>query len=457
MNTAPGKLHTLTATQALALIKNDSVSVEQYAEALLSRIEERDATVRAWTYLDKQLVLTQARELDKVPSAQRGPLHGLAVGIKDIINTKDMPTQFGSPLYQGNQPKFDASLVSVLRSAGALIMGKTTTTEFTVLNSGPNTTNPHDVNRTPGGSSAGSAAAVADFQVPLSIGTQNGGSVIRPASYTGVFAIKPTLNAISPEGVKVVAFSIDTCGIFARSLDDLQLLADVFRFPEEGLPKLPVLQEAKVAFVKTPLWPLAGRGTVEAMSKAAEILKRHGVEVEEVELPTELSDADVLRRTQKVVLHTEARSAFLPDYLLDVDGTKVDPRIRGYIDNVSDFTISETRAAVDRYASFRSAFDDFAAKYSAIITPSAQDIAPLGLGDMGDSSLNFLWSGLHVPVVHIPAFTGEHGLPVGLSIVAGRFHDQYLVKISKILGEPLMAEGGWIEAGGQTAAGAARL
>lgn len=271
--------------------------------------------------------------------------------------------------------------------------GKTTTTEFTVLNSGPPTTNPHDVQRTPGGSSAGSAAAVADFQVPLSIGTQNGGSVIRPASYNGVFAIKPTLDAISPEGVKVVAFSIDTCGFFARSLEDLQLLADVFHFPKIDQPSIPnSVAETKVAFVKSPMWSLAGPGTKTAMEKAAKILQKHGVCVEEVELPGKLRSEGVLRQTHRVVLNYEGRASFLGDYLLDVNKTKLDPRIRKFVDNVTDITGLQMAEAVDRYATFRTTFDEFAARYTAIITPSAQDIAPLGLDDMGDSSFNFLWT-----------------------------------------------------------------
>jgi Asp-tRNA(Asn)/Glu-tRNA(Gln) amidotransferase A subunit family amidase len=252
--------------------------------------------------------------------------------------------------------------------------------------------NPHDPNHTPGGSSAGSAAAVADFQVPLSIGTQNGGSVIRPASYTGIFAMKPTLNAISTEGVKVVSFNIDTCGFLARSMEDLQLVADVFALGKDDPLKtvLVSLKEARVAFIKTPLWPMAGPGTIAAMEKAAKILEKHGVKVEEVDLPSEFSDAQTLRRTHKTVLNVEAQAAFLIEYRMD--RTKLSPKIRGLVENVSNFTLKETVEAVDRYASMRSTFDKFAADFSAIITPSAIDVAPRGLGDMGDSSFNFLWT-----------------------------------------------------------------
>nr|ODN86714.1 hypothetical protein L203_03962 [Cryptococcus depauperatus CBS 7841] len=223
----------LTATEVLKLLKNNSMTVETYFRSFLDRIKERDSIVKAWTYLDHELVLSQARDLDQIPNSQRGPLHGIAIGVEDVMNTKDMPTQFGSRIYQGHRPGFDSSAIAILRAAGALIFGKTTTTEFTVVNSGPETTNPHDPNRTPGGSACGSAAGVADLHVPLSVGTQNGGSVIRPASFTGVFAMKPTFSAISVEGQKAFSPSFDSFGFFARGIEDLQLLADVFALQDD--------------------------------------------------------------------------------------------------------------------------------------------------------------------------------------------------------------------------------
>jgi Asp-tRNA(Asn)/Glu-tRNA(Gln) amidotransferase A subunit family amidase len=231
---------------------------------------------------------------------------------------------------------------------------------------------------------------VADFQVPLSLGTQNGGSVIRPASYTGIFAMKPTHNAISAEGVKLVSFNIDTCGFFARSIEDLQLVADVFAFKSDESLSTFFLQDARIAFVRTPFWNMVGDGTVKAMSRAADILAKHGAIVEDVELPPQLNDAQALKRTQKIVLNVEAQAAFLKEYRMDK--TKLDPKICGFVENQSNFTIEEMACAMDTYNNMRSEFDKFAAGYAAIIAPSAQDVAPLGLGDMGDSSLNFLWT-----------------------------------------------------------------
>jgi len=337
-------------------------------------------------------------------------------------------------------------------------VGKTTTTEFTIVNRGPSTTNPHDPNRTPGGSSAGSAAAVADFQVPLSVGTQTGGSVIRPASFTGIFAMKPTYNAISPEGQKTCSITTDTFGFFARSVDDLQLIADVFALEDDGPLRDISLREARVAFIKTPMWHRAGPGTVAAMEKAVTILESCGVKVEQVFFPSEFNDVDFLKRMHNVVANSDAQAAFLREYRMDK--TKLDPEICSLVENGSNYTRKERLQALDKYASMRPIFDKIAANYSVIIAPSAVDEAPLGLNDMGSAAFNFFWTvstslliilsfladfvqGIHMPVINIPAFAGAHGMPVGISVIAGRFFDQHLLKISKVLSEPLMAEGGW--------------
>ncbi|KAJ3577289.1 hypothetical protein NPX13_g3275 [Xylaria arbuscula] len=373
--TAP--LYTLTAVEVLGLLKSNSVTVEDYARSLLDRINDRDSTVKAWAYLDSAFVLDQARALDQVPQDQRGPLHGLAIGIEDIMNTKDMPTQFGSPIYQGHQSGFDSSAVAILRAAGALIFGKTTTTEFTVTNSGPNTTNPHDPNRTPGGSSCGSAAAVADLQVPLSLGAQTGGSIIRPASFSGVFAMKPTHNAISTEGQKTYSPTFDTFGFFARSIGDLQLLADVFALTDDEPPKEVPVEQVSVALMRTPLWSFAGPGTVTAMTEAATMLKARGVHVEEISFPPEVADVTKLKRIQKVIMMGEAQSAFLREYR--VDKTNLAPEICHMVENASNYTRKERVQAYDTYTHMRRAIDNIAKTYLAILIPSAIDKALLGL------------------------------------------------------------------------------
>jgi len=259
-----------------------------------------------------------------------------------------------------------------------------------VTNSWPNTTNPHDPNRTPGGSSCGSAAAVADFQVPVALGAQTGGSIIRPASFTGVFALKPTHNAVSSEGTKVFSYTFDTIGFLTRSVHDLQLLADVFALKDdEPVQDIP-LQEASVALIKTPMWGRAGPGTIAAMEKAENILRNEGVRVEDVSFPAPLDDGDGLKRLHRVIISAEAQVSFLNEYQFDKGG--LDPEIQRLVENSANFTHRETLQALDTLASMRSLVDDLAAKFSAILTPSVIDEAPLGLGGIGSAAFNTLWT-----------------------------------------------------------------
>lgn len=269
-------------------------------------------------------------------------------------------------------------------------LGKTTTSEFARVNSGPDTTNPHDPKRTPGGSSSGSAAAVADFQVPLSVGTQTGGSTIRPASYTGIFGMKPTYGAISPEGQKMCSISVDTFGFFARSIEDMQLLTDVFGLKDDGPLTRMSLKETRIAVMKTPVWHQAGPGTVAAMGKAAMILESYGAKVEHVSFPSEHDDFDTLKRMYTVVANSDAQATFLKEYRMNK--SELHPEIRSIVENSSNYTRKEIMQEMDRYASLRPIFDSIAANYSAIITPSAVDEAPLGLTDMGSAAFNWFWT-----------------------------------------------------------------
>lgn len=373
---------------------------------------------------DPTFVLNQARALDRVPQDQRGPLHGLAIGVKDTINTKGNLTAVSRPdnnlihyrhahavrfshiqgtsvgfrlLCGCNTPGcrgshlryvYAISLNDMLKLT--LCIGKTTTTEFTATNSGPNTTNPRDRNRTPGGSSCGSAAAVADMQVPLSLGAQTGGSIIRPASFTGVFAMKPTHNAISTEGQKTFAPTFDTFGFFARSVDDLQLLADVFALRDDEPPQDVPLGQVSVALIKTPMWGSAGPGTIAAMHEAAKVLTSCGAHVEEVAFPPEVADVENLKRIQKVITVGEAEAAFLREYR--INKTDLAPEIRGIVENAFNYTKKERVQASDTYTNMRQIINNLAEQYSVILTPSAIDEAPLGLGDMGSAAFNTLWT-----------------------------------------------------------------
>ncbi|KAI1324812.1 amidase [Xylariaceae sp. FL0255] len=379
----------LTASETLAEIKSGSLTVEQYAQSLLSRIVERDDAVRAWVHLDPEYVMKQARALDEIPPAQRGPLHGVAVAIKDIFYTKDMPTQYNSPIYEGDMPQVDAASIIILRKAGALILGKTTTTEFASTAGGNKTRNAHSPKRTPGGSSSGSAAAVADFQVPIALGSQTGGSTIRPGSFNGIYSFKPTWNSISREGQKFYSLIYDTIGFFARSVEDLDLLADVFKLKDDGQPNDAfTIKGAKFAVIKTPIWPKAGDGTKAALNKGVELLRSHDAEVEEIELPSEFENFEEWYQN---VLHSEGRVTFLPEYTIARE--KLSDFLIGHVENIKkEISRAAQLEAFDAIAALRPKIDALAKKYAAILTPSVVDEAPLGLESTGSAAFNSMWT-----------------------------------------------------------------
>ncbi|KAH7362679.1 glutamyl-tRNA amidotransferase subunit A [Plectosphaerella cucumerina] len=433
------ELFRLTATDVSAKIRSGETTVEEYAKSLLSRIEARDAAVQAWAYLDPEYVLEQARALDKVPQDQRGPLHGIAIAVKDVIYTKDLPTQFNSPIYAGDAPQVDAGSILILRKAGALIFGKTTTTEFAATTDGPKTHNPHDPKRTPGGSSSGSGAAVGDFQAPLGLGTQTGGSTIRPGSFNGIYALKPTWNSISREGQKIYSLIFDTLGLYARSVDDLDLLADAFALADDAPPPIDFqIKGAKFAVLKTVVWPQAGAGTVAALKKAEELLMAHGAEVEEITLPAHL---DGLPDWHATVLDSDGRTAFLPDYTVAKE--KIAAQLVNHVENSNKVTRKAQLDAFDNMAAARPVVDEILGKYAAVIVPSVADEAPLGIEKTGSAAFCVIWTALHTPVINVPGFKGENGMPIGVSLVAPRYHDRKLLAVAKKVGEVFEAEGGW--------------
>ncbi|WYZ33937.1 hypothetical protein EsH8_I_000213 [Colletotrichum jinshuiense] len=433
----------LTATQVSAKIRAGELTVEEYARSLLSHIEKRDPVVKAWEYLNPEQVIEQAKQLDAVPPEKRGPLHGVAIAVKDVIYTKDMPTQHGSPIYANDAPQVDAGSIIVLRQAGALLLGKTTTTEFAATVKGPKTVNPHSAStgttRTPGGSSSGSGAAVADFQAPIGLGTQTGGSTIRPGSFNGIYALKPTWNSISREGQKIYSLILDTLGFFARSVEDLQLMADIFDLKDDEAPNDAfAVKGAKFALLKTVVWPQAGPGTQAAIAKAAELLKAHGAEIEEIEMAPELDD---LPKWHGTVLHSDGRPAFLPDYRAAKD--QLNEFLVSHVENSNKITRAEQLEAFDNIAIARPKVDKMLSGYDAVLVPSVVDEAPEGIESTGSAAFNGLWTALHVPVVNIPGFKGPNGMPVGVSLVAPRYRDRHLLTVSKAVGDIFEVEGGW--------------
>ena len=376
----------LTATEISPYLRKGELKVEDYVKSLLSRIHQRDSAVRAWVFFSPSLILQRAKELDDLPLDQRGPLFGLPVAVKDVILTKDMPTQYNSRMFQTEEASgVDANCVMSLRQSGALIFGKTSTTEFATSKQGNwhqnLTANARDPKRTPGGSSSGSAAAVADFQVPFALGTQTGGSIVRPASFNGCYGFKPTWGAISREGLAQWSVTLDTCGFFTRSIDDLVVLADAFQIKDDDpVPsKSFSLQGAKIGFCKTPNWPQAGEGTRGAMSKAQDILTKHGATVEEFDLP---EDFDKVLGWHAAVMAGEGRTSFLGQYLTHKD--LMHETIVGHVDNVENVSRKAQLQAYDGCARLRPILDEIASKYDAVITPSVIDEAPVGLENTGD-------------------------------------------------------------------------
>uniref|UniRef100_L7JEN9 Glutamyl-tRNA(Gln) amidotransferase subunit A n=1 Tax=Pyricularia oryzae (strain P131) TaxID=1143193 RepID=L7JEN9_PYRO1 len=385
----------LTASETLEKVRAGELTVERYAQSLLDRIKDRDDAVQAWAYLEPEQVLSQARDLDRIPPESRGPLHGVAIGVKDIFYTKDMPTQHNSPIYANDAPAVDSGPVAILRQAGALIVGKTTTTEFAATVAGTKTRNPHDPARTPGGSSSGSGAAVGDMQAALALGTQTGGSTIRPGSFNGIYAYKPTWNAVSREGQKIYSLILDTLG--------------------------------------------AGPGTQAAMQKAADLLRAHGAAaVDEISLP---ADLDALPEWHRVVITSDGRSAFRPEYAGARD--QLSPYLVDQVENAAAITRRQQLAAFDAIAAARPRVDEILAGYDAVVVPSVPDEAPTGLESTGSAAFCVIWTALHTPVVNIPGFMGENGMPIGLSLVAPRYQDRRLLSVCEAVGRIFEAEGGW--------------
>jgi Asp-tRNA(Asn)/Glu-tRNA(Gln) amidotransferase A subunit family amidase len=412
----------LTASDIVAGIGSGRLSAETVARACLARIAERDGAVRAWSFVDAEQVIRQARELDKRP--ERGPLHGVPIGVKDMIDTADQPTQHNSPIFTGHRPSLDAAPVATLRAAGAIILGKTDTTEFAAAGRWAATRHPRDIRHTPGGSSAGSAAAVADWQVPIALGTQTAGSTMRPASFCGVYAFKPTWGAVAREGLKIYSLSLDTLTWFARSVADLELMCDVFAVHDDAPPAPVPVQGARIALCRSPAWSFAQPATEAAMRQAGERLRDAGATVTDLDLPEPFAELGFAIHQR--VMFAEGRAAFLN--LARTHAHLLHDDFRARVENRTGITRAQLLAAYDHAAACRPHFDAIARGYDAILTPSARGEAPLLQTGPGDAVFNRMWSLLHVPCVNIPLGDGPGGLPIGLTLVGPRFADRQVLR-----------------------------
>ena len=433
------QLNWLSATDAARAVRDGAISSEQLVEACLARIREAEPAVQAWQFLDPEHALKQARELDdrRRQGAATGPLHGVPVGIKDIIDTTDMPTEDGTPLHAGRAPDDDATVVAMLRQAGAVIMGKTVTTECAYFHPGK-TRNPHNPEHTPGGSSSGSAAAVAAGMVPLALGSQTNGSTIRPASFCGVYGFKPTHGLVPRGGMLRLSRALDHVGLFARSIEDIALLGEqIVGFDERDADTRPRARPPFVAtaagdppmpprlgFVRGPAWERVEKETEEAFAELAESL---GEAVEQLELPL---PGDVLAWHRTLM---EAEMAANLDLEWERGRDKLSEPLRALLERGRAVPALEYQRALARIPLLNEVLAEVFESVDAIVTPAAPGTAPKGLGATGDPAFCTLWTLCGTPAISLPLMHGSDGLPLGVQLVGPRHGDARLLRTARWL------------------------
>jgi Asp-tRNA(Asn)/Glu-tRNA(Gln) amidotransferase A subunit family amidase len=404
-----GSLNTLSAVEAARQIAAKKITSEALVRDCLERIAAREDEVAAWEYLDRDAALEQARAADAGPS--RGLLHGLPVGVKDLIDTVDMPTAYGTPVYAGHRPAWDAACVALTRAAGGIVIGKTVTTEFAGMYPGK-TRNPRHPGHTPGGSSSGSAAAVADYMVPLAFGTQTAGSVIRPAAFCGVVGYKPSFGLISRVGVKALSDTLDTVGTIARTVPDAALLAAAVSGRADLLVGRPLAAPLRVGICRTYEWKQALPETVAAFERAAETLAAAGITVKEIKLPPTYAN---LVQAQSDIQLTEQAQSLAHERLRH--WPRLSERLRGNLDAGLKVAHERYDAAQTLARNCRRSLTEVFADCDVLLAPSAPGAAPEGLAMTGDPLFSRIWTLLRVPCVSIPVAAAANGLPVGLQVI----------------------------------------
>ena len=405
----------MSALAARQAMRAGTLTSAAFTRTCLERIDVREAQVGAWTYLDGESALNTARRCDQQGFA--GALAGLPIAVKDLFDTCDMPTGYGSPIYAGHQPRADAAAVALIRRAGGVVLGKTVTTEFAMFSAGK-TANPHRLEHTPGGSSSGSAAAVADGMVPLALGTQTAGSIIRPASFCGVVGYKPSFGLISAVGVKTAAWSLDTVGVFAREVDGAALFAGVLsdrdlagELHQHG--RLP-----RFGLCRTPQWTFADADSRDALDVAAARIETAGAVVVPVELPAQF---EALLDAQHTVMVYELSRALV--FEMNTAPDMITERLRTLFEEgerVSGTAYDQARETADRC---RRDLGRVFVNVDALIAPSAPGEAPERSQGTGDPVLNRIWTLLGVPCINVPGLTGTRGLPVGIQVIGDMNQD----------------------------------
>jgi amidase len=392
-------------------------------QACIDQIAAKEREVHAWQYRDAERVIAQARALDQ--NGRRGPLSGIPIGVKDIIDTADMPTEYGSPIYRNNRPTSDAACVALSRKAGALVMGKTVTSEFANVHPGK-TRNPLDPTRTPGGSSSGSAAAVAASMVPLALGTQTTGSTTRPASFCGVVGYRPTWGDLRTRGVMEASGTFDTLGILARSVDDVALFRDVLLGVEpQSIEDSP---PPRIGFCRTHVWPRLEPATRKLLEEAAERLARAGANVVDVDLPADFAELEDAHRWISGFEMARNMTWEIENHWSDISEEFRNGRLKDGL-----------ACTYERYVAMRNVmhhcrklmlpiFDE----HDVLLTAAAAGEAPVGLENVVAHPWAYMiWTTLHVPSISVPVFKGPNGLPVGAQLVAKHHDDRRLLSVAR--------------------------
>lgn len=430
----------LTAATVSEMVRSGQHTAQELAQAFLNYTKPLDEKLHAFAYLNDESVILQAQILDagRERGGELGSLAGVPVALKDAIDTFDMPAEYGSPTLEGRQPRWDAKVAKLLRAQGAIIFGKTAMPAF-CLGQPAKTRNPHNVDHTPGGSSSGSAAAVASGMVPVAIGSQTAGSIIRPASFCGVIGFKPTRGLISRDGLQPLCETIDQIGVFGRTIEDVALVAQALIAADDNDPAtkgvLPrnlvnvALSDPpfkpKFVFVKTPQWEQMDPEAREAFDALAEVM---GDDTPVIELPTVANTA--IEHLQTLI---DAEFAVAMDEHMKHAGDAIDAGTKAVVERgrkVSAFDYLKAKRAIEPV---NAGFEDFFDRFDAIITPSTLGPAPKGLDSTGDPVMNMLWSYTGMPAISLPLMQTEAGMPLGVQLVGPRHDDARLLRTANWL------------------------
>lgn len=417
------RIHTLTATEIVQQIRDGHITAEKVTRACLEHIAGREPAVQAWAFIDPALAIQQAQALDQGPI--RGALHGVPVGMKDIIDTVDMPTTYGTPIHAGHQPNKDAACVALTRRAGGVILGKTVSTEFANRYPGK-TMHPMDPTRTPGGSSSGSCAAVGDSMVPLAVGTQTSGSTIRPAAYNGCFGYRPTWGDFRMTGVMEAAGSFDTLGLVARSVDDIALYRHVLLGGTTSAQAVSGCQPPRVGVCRTQFWDEADNATKSAIESCAQVMAKGGATVTDLKLSADFDSIDLTHQRVSSFEFSRNRAWELDNHFNEISQTLRENRLR----HGAECRFEDYREARQHCEDLRLLLDAVFKDVDVILTPSAPGVAPVGLNATGSHSFSSIWTACHTPSMTLPLFKGDHALPIGVQLVTRRDADDYLFAVS---------------------------